>query len=316
MSSERSVAIDIGSGLTKGTDGMKRELIPSVAVRGRLDGRYGLDRATPISWRNGEWWLVGEDAIAFGDPHNYAATLTKEWAASDGWQALLYAMLGRLDASGSVNLVTGVPMAWYQELAAPMRQRLTGVHRFRYGQRALEIDIKPDVFPQAVAALYFHAGQMQSLPNKLGVIEIGTYTTGLSVVYRERPVVNQCGGIAVGTSVLAAQLAEYLKREHHFATDVLAYHEILQACAFEVRGRKLSIKPVLRELALLAGKPLLDAIEGLWPNRDEMVVYVGGGGAELFLPAIRHLIPHAQRMDGGVFAVVEGMYLLAALQHG
>lgn len=316
MTNERIVAIDVGSGLTKGTDGERREMIPSVVVRGQMDGRYGIDRARPVAWRDGELWFVGEDAIAFGDARDYANTLSKEWASSDGWQALLYAMLGRLGVEGRVTLITGVPMAWYQELAQPLAQKLAGPHQFHYGPAAIEVDIRLEVVPQAVGALYYHSGRLKELPGKLAVIDIGTYTTGFSVVYRERPVVNQCGGIAVGTSVLAAELAEYLKREHGFGTDVLTYHEVLQTGSVDLRGRKHSVRPVLKELGLLAAKPLLDALETLWPNRAEMAVFVGGGGADLFLPAIRHLIPHAQKMDGGIFSVVEGMYLLAALRHG
>lgn len=315
MTNERIVAIDVGSGLTKGTDGERREMIPSVVVRGRLDGRYGIDHARPVSWRDGELWFVGEDAIAFGDASDYADTLSKDWAASDGWQALLYAMLGRLGVQGALTLVTGVPMAWYQELAEPLARMLAGRHRFRYGATLVELEINLQVVPQAIGALYYHSGRLKELPGKLAVIDIGTYTTGFSVVYRERPVVNQCGGIAVGTSVLASQLAEYLKREHGFGTDVLTYHEILQSGTVDLRGRKHSVRPVLKELGFLVARPLLDALEALWPNRAEMAVYVGGGGADLFLPAVKHIIPHAQKMDGGIFSVVEGMYLLAALRH-
>jgi hypothetical protein len=314
MGSERTVAIDVGSGLTKATDGNRRELLASVAVRAREDGRYGGDRAMPVSWREGERWLVAEDAIAFGDHQAFSNTCSREWASSDGWRALLYAMLGRLGVSGSLTLVTGVPMAWYHDLGEPLRKLLQGRHRFVYGATSIEVEIEPRVVPQAIGALYYHTGKLGELPSKLAVIDCGTYTSGFSAIYRDRPVINACGGVALGTSVIAGGLAEYLKREHHYVSDVLTYHEVLQSGIVEVRGRKINVKPVLRDLTLLLSRPLIEALERTWPNRDEMVVYVGGGGADLFVPVVRHLIPHAQKMEGGVWAVVEGMYLLATVR--
>jgi hypothetical protein len=314
MASERTVAVDVGSGLTKGTDGDRRELLASVAVRARPDGRYGGDRAKPVSWRDGERWLVAEDAIAFGDAQAYANTCSEQWAGSDGWRALLYAMLGRLDVSGRATLVTGVPMAWYHDLAEPLRKALKGHHRFFYGSTLIEVELEPLVVPQAVGALYYHTGKVGEMPAKSANIDCGTYTSGYSAIYRDRPIISACGGIALGTSVIAAGLADYLKREYHYVTDLLTYHEVLQSGTVEVRGRKVSIKPVLRDLTLLLARPLLEALERSWPNRDEMAVYVGGGGADLFLPAIRHLIPHAQKMDGGIWSVAEGMYLLATIR--
>ncbi len=189
MANENIVAVDVGSGLTKGTDGKRRELLASVVVRARSDGSYGGERATPISWREAERWLVAEDALAIGEPQAHCNTYTRQWAGSEGWRALLYAMLARLGASGSVRLVTGVPMAWYQELAEPLRKQLNGHHRFWHGTTLFEIDLDVEVVPQAVAALYYHSGQLRELPSKLAVIEAGTYTTGFSVVYLERPVI-------------------------------------------------------------------------------------------------------------------------------
>ena len=314
MGSERTVAIDVGSGLTKATDGNRRELLASVAVRAREDGRYGGDRAMPVSWREGERWLVAEDAIAFGDHQAFSNTCSREWASSDGWRALLYAMLGRLGVSGRLTLVTGVPMAWYHDLGEPLRKLLQGRHRFFYGATSIEVEIEPRVVPQAIGALYYHTGKLGELPSKLAIVDCGTYTSGFSAIYRERPVINACGGVALGTSVIAGGLADYLKREHHYVSDVLTYHEVLQSGIVEVRGRKINVKPVLRDLTLLLSRPLIEALERTWPNRDEMVVYVGGGGADLFLSVIRHLIPHAQKMEGGVWAVVEGMYLLATVR--
>ena len=156
MGSERTVAIDVGSGLTKATDGNRRELLASVAVRAREDGRYGGDRAMPVSWREGERWLVAEDAIAFGDHQAFSNTCSREWASSDGWRALLYAMLGRLGVSGRLTVVTGVPMAWYHDLGEPLRKLLQGRHRFFYGATSIEVEIEPRVVPQAIGALYYH----------------------------------------------------------------------------------------------------------------------------------------------------------------
>lgn len=316
MTEERIVAIDVGSGLTKGTDGKEKLVIGSVVVRGSLDGRFGLEKATPVSWKDGESWLVGEDAIAFGDTQDYANTLSKDWAGSDGWWALLYAMLGKLGARGKVKLVTGVPMAWYQELAKPLYKELSGQHRFQYGKKTIELELDIQVIPQAIGALYYHAGRLDKQPLKLAVIDIGTFTTGFSVVANERTVPHQCGGIELGTSVLTGKLSEHLKEEYGYSTDLLTYHEILKTGVFEHRGKQKNISQVLQSLATMASEPLLKELRKLWNNKNEMTVLVGGGGADLFLEPIKIFIPHAKSMDGGIFSVAEGMYLLASLKNG
>src|SRR5262249_25013355 len=154
------------------------------------------------------------------------------------------------------------------------RNVLQGRHRFFYGSSVIDVEIEPRVVPQAVGALYYHTGKLGELPSKLANIDCGTYTSGYSAIYRDRPFINAWGGVALGTSVIAGGLADYLRREYHYVTDVLTYHEVLQSGVVEVRGRKIGVKPVLRDLTLLLSRPLIEALEQCWPNRDEMVVYV------------------------------------------
>lgn len=309
------IGADIGSGRSKYTDGTTTGDIPSIAVPKPEERVYGIESARVVRWGEGDSlqeWLVGDAAVAFGNPAHFCNTLRREWPFDPAWLALLYACLDRLaPEGGEINLVTGAPMKWHGDLQEQIISLHSREHHFFIGEKEYRYKMNVEVLPQAIGALVYHAGSLTNLPLKLANADIGTYTTGFSVLRSHMPVARQCGGVEVGTSLLIDELAQYLDKHFKFKTDILTYHEILRTGQFQYQGGMKKIPKEIDTLATRVAKPLLDAMNDLWPNSNEMDVLIGGGGASFFLPAIKQVIPHAKIMKGGIYAVVEGMHAIA-----
>lgn len=308
---ERLLSIDVGSGFTQYTDGGKIEgAFPSVVCNVPERLGFGADNAEIVEME-GFRYLVGEDAMAYGDPQTRANTLHDDWAGSGPWMALLVAALGRLEVKTgeTIHLVTGLPQALYTERRDSLKAFLAGDKTFSIRGKKITIKILPEICPQATGALLYQASQDQSmLLGSVGVIDVGTYTTGYSVIDNTRFISSQSGGCPVGVSQLCSALQDHLSRDLGYNVDPAKLPKILLERSIRHRGEKIEVGEHIDRLALTVARPMLEKIHKAWQGGSSYLIFVAGGGAPFFSEAIKTVTPHAKVMSDSFYAVVRGMH--------
>jgi PRTRC genetic system protein D len=311
-----TISIDVGSGYTQFTDGSKEDFYPSIVCPAPEERVFGIDNETEIVKIDNKKFIVGKDAYSYGDPDSRLSSLSSDWAGSQGWQALLYSAIAKCGVYDSVNLITGLPQTLYSEKGKELELFLSGTHKFVFDNVEHEVTINPRVIPQAAGALLYEAKQTPAiLEDMVGVIDIGTYTTGFSVLDEKRFVASKCNGCSVGMSQLLSALQDHLLRERSYAVDPLILPRAIMKKQIKFNGEIIDISEDIAHQAMIVSKPMLDEINAAWKGANELTVYVAGGGAPYFYPAIKTIIPHAILMDDAFFAVVRGMhdYLLGSM---
>lgn len=313
-----NVATDVGSGFTKIVTDTEQHFFPSIVAPFPNYDFFGADSAEKITAKSGEW-IVGESARNSIDPEKHCNTLQEDWAGSSGWVALLYAGLARLNLpSTNIRLITGLPQAFYADKQKRMEliDQLKGNHEFLLGNEKSEvknfsiniIDVK--IIPQASGAMFCRATQDNSISDYLaGIIDIGTFTTGLCAIRKGDFVHNKAGGVCMGVSILADKCALHFSKEHGVKLDRADVYEALRTKKILVRNAETDVGKEVNDIALLIAEPIIKEIQRCWDNANNMRVIISGGGAPFFIGAIRNSIPHAELMEDNFFAVARGMHI-------
>lgn len=306
----RTISVDVGSGFTQFTDGATDGFFPSVVCPVPEVMGFGAEHALLITV-DGARYLVGDDAKAYGDPDHRANTLHDDWAGSTGWKVLLFAalhMVGVQDGD-TVQLITGLPQALFTTKKEDLVRILSGKITFRVNGSDYSVTVQPTIIPQAAGAVFYQAAINESiLREAVGVIDVGTYTTGFSVIEDGRFVSKRSSGVTIGVSQLAAAVKDYLAKEYGHHVDSAKIPQILMEKAVRHRGNRIELSEVIERLALLVARPLLDKIKKTWEGGNDLLIFIAGGGAPYYFEAIKTELPHAEIMPDSFFAVVRGMH--------
>lgn len=312
----RTCAVDVGSGYTQYYDGKQDGSMPSIVCYAPDRLGFGQDGVSVVEF-DGKRFLVGEDAASIGNPSTYADTLADNWAGQEPWKALMYASLAELGiVEGEVKLVTGLPQAVFQqtpEAVDALLAFLNGDHTFVCGGIQHTLSIGAMVIPQAAGAFFYQAGKDTSvLKSEVRIIDVGTYTAGLSAFNHGRPIEYMCGGEVVGVSDLSKTLLAHLETQHNHRTRMDKAPEILLSGQFTHRGELVDIHDEIETLTLGVSRPMLAKIREIWGSADDSRVFLAGGGAPFFKQVVQSVIPHAVVVDQPFHAVVRGMFSYAA----
>ncbi len=307
---EQKIAVDVGSGFTQYTDGVKDGSFPSIVTPMPETLGFGANQIKDMITINGQAFLVGQDAYVHGDPDMREDTLSEDWAGSIAWQALFYSSIAKLvsNPDASIRVVTGLPQRLFASKKDGLIKFLNNTHIFDVKGKQYKIKISSNVIPQAASALFMAASKNKSvLQDDVGVIDIGTYTTGFSVMEKGAFITHKCSGCSIGMSLLIKAFKTWLVREKGFSIDEAKIPNILMEKKVRFRGEMFEAAKEIDQLAITVAQPMLDTINANWKGAGDLNVYVVGGGAPYFINAIKTIIPHAQVMDDAFFAVVKGM---------
>lgn len=321
--SDVNVAVDVGSGMTKYTDGVRRAMIPSVIGgfsenhRGFMADPQVLEVRSSRLVRNGRY-VFGKQAEALVSPAQRAPTLSSDWSGSDAWGALLLVALAEMlpgGFSGRVDVATGVPQALYSARRDDIAARVNGSHQFQLGGSQYDFELQAHVLPQAAAAVLAD-DDLEVVVGARGVVDPGTFTTGMAVVFRANPDEEfavqywRCGGIEVGVSRIVGILSEEISRRFGGKMDDALLHTALQTRRLSIRGEIIDVSELVDYAVSTVSAQIVEAVSKLWPNGalDLSSINLVGGGASLLEKAMLQAFAQTRVVQEPQWAVVNGLH--------
>ncbi len=322
-----TIAVDVGSGYTKFciADGRKTPLrgsIPSIVAdvgdRQRVESGFGVSSPYLIEI-DGHTFIVGEDARMLVEKGQRRPTLSNDYALSDQWLALLLVAICELvnEAESSVNVCVALPQAIYQsspEMRDRLTKRLNDSFSFRLRGMPRTLKLHAVVAPQAAAVVLDCANRESGLSEdgvEIGVVDIGTFTTGFGVFMNSRMFVQRCSGVEAGISGIIDELGERIRKDYGASLDTPSLHEIIRHGSFRYRGKVQDASQMIFESSARTARTIITELRKVWPSADTMDVFIAGGGAPVLASAIRNEIPHAKVSEEPFWAVVGGLGVYA-----
>lgn len=319
------IAVDVGSGMTKIRGGASETPLyfPSVvggfteSQRGFLVDPMVFESKSSRLVRAGRY-LFGTQAEALTPPDQRANTLSADWSGSDAWGVLLLVSIAALHPkgfSGEVEIATGVPQAIYSTRRDDVLARMAGQHDFTVGDAAYSVQITPHVLPQAAAAV-LSSDDLGSTVGARGVIDVGTFTTGMAVVYRKSQQEAysvqywRCGGIEVGVSKVSGMISDAITREFGGKPEEAAVHAAILSKKMFIRGQEVDISKMVDHAINTVSSQIVEAVSRLWPHgaMDLVSIDLVGGGAPLVVNPMKEAFPQSRMVKSPQWSIVDGLY--------
>ena len=329
MSKIHSIAVDIGSGYSKSillpasgqVDDM-RKLVKSfktaVGPSRQVTLQPGVKPLT-VEFEDKSFFVASTAEVAVSVEQR-TNTLSANWAYEDGYRALVYYIIAKALTSEGVEpsetpirirLITGLPQAYYEGGAEKVRNMYSGAHRFRHAGQAWVLDlVDVEVVPQAMGAFYSATETLLSdeeSEERVGVIDIGTYTTDFCLSEDVQYHAYESGGVPIGVSTLVASLKTVLERDLGFMYTDDSLKKAFERKTVLVRSESQNIAAQIEEVVTQAGRTLQKALPKSWDTNTMYLVLAGGGGAEYFFGEFfQKEYPHIKIITSPENAIVLG----------
>jgi plasmid segregation protein ParM len=296
------LGIDIGFGFTKATNGKQSLVFKSV-----------LGEATEIQFRDemiapvdedtghlqievdGKSYFVGELA----ERQSNVRFFTLDQAQFISKFAKVFALAAAAQMVKGfvpVNLVTGLPIGYYQQYKDELAKLLVGEHKValidgngKRQEKSISIN-KVRVVPQPFGSLFNlmlndlgEMGDKRLVRDKIGIIDVGfrtsDYTISDKMRYSERGSRTTDSGIARAFNVIATKLRE----NSGVNVELYRLYEAIDNGSIKIRGKVYDLKTLTDQVFSQLATSIANEVDRLWVDDwdiDSMVI-TGGGGAVL-----------------------------------
>lgn len=318
-----NIGLDVGYSATKGICGERKATFPSVV--GTPDkARFSLNGANAQHIILTEPAHVAVGAGAVLQSRHLKRREDRGWTGSDEWYHLVLAALTELTAATTVDLqvVTGLPVAFYLTDKDKVQSRLLGEHRAtREGRRAQSLKIVAcRVIPQPFGALLAatlddrgHVADQALATGAVGVIDVGGKTTNLLSVNRLSEIGRETASVNAGAWDVARAVRGYL--DNQCPELDLRDHQVMQAIIrrqVNYFGEPVDLGPTIDAALTPMAEQVIAQATQLWNGAAALdVILVTGGGALLLGPFISRHFRHARVVDEPVFANALGFWRFA-----
>jgi plasmid segregation protein ParM len=321
------VGVDIGYGYTKAVGEATQVVFPSIVgkaerIRYENDVHHQLgSHAEPgiaLVTEEGDRF-VGELALL---QSRVQWTLLDRSRVEDPSARLLFLaalseLAGEDKAAQPYRVVTGLPVKWYDDRAKVIEQlqgkhivkRVNG-HKFVQRFSVADVLVVPQPFGSLFSAILGADGQITDqgmARGRLGVIDIGTFTTDYVLVDSLRYVERGSGSISTGMSKGYELVGRSLLDS--FGLD-LRMHEVdrvVREGEVTLFGEKRSVDWLVDPVFDVLAQEILAHAGTLWGDgRDLQAILVTGGGAIALGERICRRYPHAQILGDAPMANVRG----------
>jgi plasmid segregation protein ParM len=221
------------------------------------------------------------------------------------------------EAVSDLRVVTGLPVKWYDDREKVVRQ-FQGKHIVRLAQErnsvqhlsVTDVLVVPQPFGSLFDVILNDDGKIVAevlARSRIGVIDIGTYTTDYVLVDSLRYIEHGSGSISTGMSKAYQLIGRSLLDT--FGLD-LGLHEvdrIVRKGAVTVFGEDRCVDWLSAPVFNAIGEEVLAYAGTLWgEGRDLQTILVTGGGALVLFDLIQHRYRHAQILNDAALANVKG----------
>jgi len=214
-----------------------------------------------------------------------------------------------------LKVVTGLPVGFFGDRDQVIKS-LEGAYQIT-AERAMKRTVTSVfVAPQPFGSLFRELlneqgkiinGDMEA--GRVGIIDVGTYTTDFVVSDELRYVQRLSGSIRIGWSKVISQVQDALGDSYMLE---LMPHEVdraLQAGEVRVRGKPVRLEPLTKPAIAEVQTAVIARARDLWGAGARLdTILVSGGGGPYLYNAIRDVYPHARLLDNAFWANAEGLY--------
>ena len=195
-----------------------------------------------------------------------------------------------------VNLVTGLPIGYYQQYKDELAKLLVGEHKVtlvdadgKQEEKSISIN-KVRVVPQPFGSLFNlmlndlgEMGNKRLVKDKIGIIDVGfrtsDYTISDKMRYSERGSRTTDSGIARAFNVIATKLRE----NSGVNIELYRLYEAIDSGSIKIRGKEYDLKSLTEQVFSQLATSIANEVDRLWVDDwdiDAMII-TGGGGAVL-----------------------------------
>jgi plasmid segregation protein ParM len=315
------LSVDIGYGYTKGVglDGL-RFSFPSV-IGTAEDIRFATDLIRGEEERAvkfGDWrFYYGKQAML--QSRVQSAIFDRSRVHDNTYKMLFVASLVELARLmpdiKRVKVVTGLPVGFFGDRSQVV-EAFQGVYQIIV-ERVMDVMVEsvvvaPQPFGSLFRELLNDQGKIVSSEierGRVGVIDVGTYTTDFVVADELRYVQRLSGSIRIGWSKIVSQVQQALGDIHGLELMPHEVDQALQAGEIRMRGESLPLEPFTRTAIAEIETAVIARARDLWGAgaRLDTILVSGGGGPHLF-DIIHAVYPHARLLDDAFWANAEGFY--------
>lgn len=318
------LSVDIGYGYTKGIapNGLRFSFPSVVGAAEEINFSTDLIRGgeeRPVKYEN--WrFFYGQQAVL--QSRIQSAIFDRSRVQDHTFKLLFVAALVELSKhvpdAQRLNVVTGLPVDFFADRSEVVRS-FEGTYRIT-AERTLEITVDsvfvaPQPFGSLFRELLNENGKIVNAEiehGRVGVIDVGSYTTDFIVSDELRYVQRLSGSARVGWSKVVTQVQQALDDRYMLE---LMPHEVdraIQLGEVRVRGEPVPIGPLVEPAINDIRTAIIARARDLWgvaANLDVILV-TGGGGPRLY-DSIREAYPHARLLENAFWANAEGFMRFA-----
>ncbi len=320
------VAIDIGFGYTKATNGSNDLIFKSIL--GEATDIQFQDELFPRKKQDllnikieGKNFFVGE--LAERQSNVRLFTLDQTQFITQFAKVLALVTLGNMvDNYDNVNLVTGLPVGYYKQYKDALASNLLGEHKFSLVKSSNEeiekiftiskIRIIPQPYGSLLNVFLDDEGKAKNtdiFKQKIGIIDIGFRTTDYIISdklqYSERGSKTTDNGISKAFSVIANKLRE----KSGVNVEIFKIYDSIIKGSIKIKGKEYDLTAVREQVLQQLASQIASDTERFWiDDWDIDTVLISGGGGTLLEKYLKPLLANAQAafdssVDGRFFNV-------------
>jgi plasmid segregation protein ParM len=214
-----------------------------------------------------------------------------------------------------VQVITGLPVGFFGDRAEVVKSfegtyRITTDHAIKLAVES--VFVAPQPFGSLFRELLSEQGKIAQSDierGRLGIIDVGTYTTDFVVSDDLRYVQRISGSIPIGWNEVTSRVQQALGDLHRLELKPHEVDRAVQAGEVRVRGEPVLLKPLIEPAMADIQTAVIARARDLWGEgaQLDMILVSGGGGPYLF-DAIHDVYPHARLLDNAFWANAEGFY--------
>jgi plasmid segregation protein ParM len=317
------LSIDIGYGYTKGIgpDGLRFSFPSVIGTAEDIHFATELIRGQeerPIKYND---WRFFYGAQAVLQSRIQSAIFDRSRVHDNTYKMLFVATLVEmakvLPDVHRLNVVTGLPVDFFADRPEVI-QSFEGSYRVTT-DRTMEFTIEsvfvaPQPFGSLFRELLTESGRIVNSEiehGRIGVIDVGTYTTDFIVADELRYVQRLSGSVNFGWSKVVTQIRQALADKYTLELMPYEIDRAIQEREVRVRGESVSLESLIAPAVADLENAIVARARDLWGAAASFdVVLISGGGGPYLYDALRDVYPHARLLNDSFWANAEGLYRL------